>query len=65
MDRPSLLIATPVYDGVSPFYVRSLLATRALLQHYGIDVEWFFLFGDSLVPRVATISPLPAWPSPR
>jgi hypothetical protein len=39
MDRPSLLIATPVYAGVHPFYVRSLLATQTLLLGHGINVQ--------------------------
>lgn len=49
--QPVLQIATPVYGGVHPCFVDSLLATQALLPHHGVRSEWAFLAGDSLVPR--------------
>ena len=51
MDKPSLLIATPVYASVHPSYVRSLLATQMLLLGQGLNLKWGFLLGDSIVSR--------------
>src|SRR6476619_2836701 len=48
---PVLAIATPVYGGVHPCFTQALMHTKALLPRHGIDVQWGFLTGNSLISR--------------
>jgi hypothetical protein len=46
---PKLMIASPVYGGLSHLYVLSLIETRAKLRDMGITTSVFFLPGIALV----------------
>jgi len=48
-DKPILMFGTPVYGGLSPKYVLSLIDTRAKLRELGILSTVFFLPGIALV----------------
>ena len=48
-DQPTLMFGTPVYGGVSPKYVISLIETRGRLREMGISSMLKFLPGIALV----------------
>lgn len=48
----SIFLATPMYGGMcSGFYTKSLLDLSALCMKYGIPLQFFSLFNESLVTR--------------
>jgi hypothetical protein len=65
MSTPSLVVATPVYGGAHPLFVRSLLDLQRAMDARGIPFRWETI-GDSLVSRarnnlVARLLDEPGW----
>lgn len=51
-DRPSLMIATPMYGGMcTGHYVSGLLGTVAKMRSVGVPVYWAQLMNESLITR--------------
>jgi hypothetical protein len=50
--KRSLFVATPMYGGqCSGMFARSIADLSALCQHYGIPLQLYFLFNESLITR--------------
>lgn len=48
----SIFLATPMYGGeCSGFYTKSVLDLMILFQTYGLQIRFFSLFNESLIPR--------------
>lgn len=50
--KRKLFIATPMYGGMcAGMFTRSIADLSALCRHYGIQLQLYFLFNESLIPR--------------
>jgi len=48
----SIFLATPMYGGeCSGFYTKSVLDLMIIFQTYGLNIRFFSLFNESLIPR--------------
>lgn len=52
LKKNKIFIATPMYGGqAAGLYIKSILDLQALLNHYGIENRFSFLFNESLITR--------------
>jgi hypothetical protein len=52
LKKKKLFLAVPMYGGVcSGMFARSIADLSALCVHYGIALQMYFLFNESLIPR--------------
>ena len=50
--KRKIFVATPMYGGMcSGQYCKSTADLAKLCQHHGVDIEFFYLFNESLIPR--------------
>ena len=50
--KRKIFVATPMYGGMcSGQYTKSTADLAKLCQAYGIEIEFFYLFNESLIPR--------------
>ena len=53
--KNKLFIATPMYGGMAHgLYVKSCLDLQAVMNKYGIETKFSFLFNESLITRDRT-----------
>ena len=50
--RPSIMIATPMYGGMcTGHYVQGLLMTSAKMREIGVSMSWCQIMNESLITR--------------
>jgi hypothetical protein len=52
LKKKKLFLAVPMYGGnCSGMFARSIADLSAMCVHYGVALQMYFLFNESLIPR--------------